>query len=162
MKRVTGRTRSVLDALLDLRLELSLLNHRIASESGLNDVDLDCLEVLSRQGPTTPASLTRRLGIHPATMTGILARLEKSGWIERSADPRDRRASVLRIRPLRDARLKNRYSLATQAFVDSIATRGDREVGVVEDVLRELASRARAMREQEHRPGRQAARRLDR
>jgi len=147
MKPLAEPVRGVLDALLDLRLELSLLNRRIASEVGLNDVDLDCLEVLSRQGPTSPARLTRRLGIHPATMTGILARLEDSGWIKRTADPDDRRASVLRIHPERDSHLRDRYSLARQAVVDGVAGRSNGDVALVAEVLKDLAARARTARE---------------
>jgi DNA-binding MarR family transcriptional regulator len=82
MRHAAERTRGLLHAVLDLRLELSRLNHCIAAEVGLNAVDLDCLEVLSREGPTSPAQLTRRLGIHPATMTGVLTRL-KEGWEDR-------------------------------------------------------------------------------
>jgi hypothetical protein len=52
MKRSTDPTRGFLNALLDLRLEMSTLNHRIAREMRLNDVDLHCLEVLSRKGPS--------------------------------------------------------------------------------------------------------------
>jgi DNA-binding MarR family transcriptional regulator len=106
-----------------LRLELSLLNHRVATEVGLNDVDLDCLEVISREGPTSPAQLARRLGIHPATMTGILSRLEDAGWIVRRVNPNDRRASVLKIVARREARLRKRYASSTQAVVDAMSAR---------------------------------------
>jgi len=146
MKPTADPVRDVLDALLELRLELSLLNHRIAAEVGLNDVDLDCLEVISRQGPTSPARLTRRLRIHPATMTGIRARLADSGWIERTADPDDRRASVLKIADKRDARLRERYAAPRQAVVDVISARSQDDVAVVVAMLNDLASRVRSAR----------------
>ncbi|MDQ2811032.1 MAG: MarR family transcriptional regulator [Actinomycetota bacterium] len=138
--------RDVLEALLELRLELSLLNHRIAAEVGLNDADLDCLEVISRQGPTSPARLTRHLRIHPATMTGILARLADSGWIERTPDPDDRRASVLKIAGKRDAQLRERYAVPRQAVVDAISARSPDDVAVVVAVLNDLAGRVRNAR----------------
>ena len=146
MKPTADPVRGVLDALLELRLELSLLNHRIAAEAGLNDVDLDCLEVISRQGPTSPARLTQRLRIHPATMTGILARLVDSGWIERTPDPADRRASVLKIADKRDAQLRKRYATPRQAVVDAISARSGDDVAVVVAVLNDLASRVRSAR----------------
>lgn len=145
MKRKADPSRGVMDALLELRLELSLLNHRIAAEHGLNDIDLDCLEVLSRRGPTSPARLGRRLGIHPATMTGILSRLVASGWIDRVADPEDRRASVLAIAPDRDARLKKRYEGATRALVEGMAARSAADIALIVDVLEDLAARMRAL-----------------
>jgi DNA-binding MarR family transcriptional regulator len=145
MGPTTDRTRGLLNALLDLRLELSLLNHRIAAEVGLNDVDLDCLEVISREGPTSPAKLTRRLGVHPATMTGVLTRLEASGWILRSEHPRDRRATLLRIPARREAQLHARYASATQAVVDVVASRSHADIAVVVELVQELSSRARGM-----------------
>ncbi|MGD0705860.1 MAG: MarR family transcriptional regulator [Trebonia sp.] len=146
MEPTADPVRDVLDALLELRLELSLLNHRIAAEVGLNDVDLDCLEVISRQGPISPARLTRRLRIHPATMTGILARLADSGWIERTADPDDRRASVLKIADKRDARLRERYAAPRQAVVDVISARSQDDVAVVVAMLNDLTSRVQSAR----------------
>ena len=146
MKPTADPVRGVLDALLELRLELSLLNHRIAAEAGLNDADLDCLEVISRQGPTTPARLTRRLRIHPATMTGILTRLAGSGWIERTADPDDRRASVLKIAGKRDAQLRERYAAPRQAVVDAISARSPDDIAVVLAVLNDLAGGVRDAR----------------
>jgi DNA-binding MarR family transcriptional regulator len=146
MEPTADPVRDVLDALLELRLELSLLNHRIAAEVGLNDVDLDCLEVISRQGPISPARLTRRLRIHPATMTGILARLAGSGWIERTADPDDRRASVLKIADQRDARLRERYAAPRQAVVDVISARSQDDVAVVVAMLNDLTSRVQSAR----------------
>ncbi len=134
------------DALLELRLELSLLNHQVAAEVGLNDVDLDCLEVISRKGPISPARLTRRLGIHSATMTGILARLEDSGWIRRTMHPHDRRASLLRVAARREAQLRGRYASSTQAVVDAISARSDEEVMLIVGFLMDLATRAHAVR----------------
>ena len=131
-----------MDALLELRLELSLLNHRIAAEVGLNDVGLDCLEVISRRGPIAgPADPATSL--HPATMTGILARLVDSGWIQRTPDPDDRRASVLKIADERDARLRKRYATPRQAVADAISARSEDDVAVVMAVLNDLASQVR-------------------
>jgi DNA-binding MarR family transcriptional regulator len=45
-------------------------------------------------------ALGQRLGMHPATMTGILDKLEKAGWVTRERDPDDRR--VVLIQPVRE------------------------------------------------------------
>jgi DNA-binding MarR family transcriptional regulator len=152
MKRATDPSRGLLDALLDLRLEMAMLNRRVAAEVGLNEVDLDCLELLSRHGPTSPARLTRRLGIHPATMTGILARLEASGWIKRSAHPNDKRASVLCVPPGREARLRSRYASATKAVMDTVTGRPAANVVAAVRIMRDLTARARNIVEAETTP----------
>src|SRR6478735_1474280 len=84
-------TAAIKRSLRDLRVQLSLLIHRVGGRLDLKDVDLDCLDLLARHGPLSPSALARRAGLHPATMTGILDRLERGGWIERGRDPADRR-----------------------------------------------------------------------
>src|SRR6188472_3480509 len=84
------------DALRELRIQLARLNYRVGSELGLKDVDLDCLDIIDTSGPLSPTELARAAGLHPATMTGILDRLERGGWIARERDPSDRRAVVIR------------------------------------------------------------------
>src|SRR5437763_16459397 len=79
------------DSLLELRIQLALLNYRVGSQLELKDVDLDCLDILEANGHLSPSTLARRAGLHPATMTGILDRLERGGWIVRDRDPSDRR-----------------------------------------------------------------------
>jgi len=79
-------TVAVKDALRELRNQLALLNHQVSDRLALKDVDLECLELIARHGPLSPSALARRAGLHPATMTGILDRLQKGGWIVRDRD----------------------------------------------------------------------------
>ena len=93
---VTG----IKDSLRELNSQLSVLNHHVGARLELRDVDLGCLELLGRHGPLSPGALARHAGLHPATMTGIIDRLERAGWVARDRDPADRRAVL--IRPVRD------------------------------------------------------------
>src|SRR5687768_12504578 len=88
-------TAEVKQSLRDLRIQLALLSHRVGARLDLRDVDHDCLDLLARHGHLSPTALARLAGLHPATMTGVLDRLEKSGWLARERDPADRRAVIL-------------------------------------------------------------------
>jgi DNA-binding MarR family transcriptional regulator len=99
-RRPARQAAEVRDALRTLGMELTRLNHQVSGKLGLRDVDLDCLNLLSRLGPQSPGNLARHAGLHPATMTGVLDRLEKAGWITRDRDPGDRRA--VRITAVRE------------------------------------------------------------
>lgn len=93
-------TAAIKQALNELGIQLSLLSHRVGAHLDLRGVDLDCLSLIFRHGPISPSALARRTGLHPATLTGIVDRLERGGWVARERDPSDRRAVVLRA--LRD------------------------------------------------------------
>jgi len=82
----------------DVNNQVALLSHHVSAQVDLRDIDLDCLDYLAQHGPASPSSLARRAGVHPATMTGVIDRLEKGGWIERRRDDADRRAVVISVR----------------------------------------------------------------
>ncbi len=87
-----------------------MLNHQVGQRLDLRDVDLECLDILTRQGPLGATALARAAGLHPATMTGVLDRLEKAGWIVRERDAEDRRAVVVRASRERGAQVYALYS----------------------------------------------------
>jgi len=103
-------TASIKQSLRALSIQLSLLNHQVGAHAGLNDVDLDCLDLVARHGPLSPSALAQRAALHPATMTGILDRLERGGWVVRERDPSDRRAVVVRALRDRNAELVRLYA----------------------------------------------------
>ncbi|MHA7987660.1 MarR family transcriptional regulator [Rathayibacter sp. CAU 1779] len=82
----------------DVNNQIALLSHHVSAQVELRDVDLDCLDFLAQHGPTSPGALARRAGVHPATMTGVIDRLEKGGWIQRERAADDRRAIVISAR----------------------------------------------------------------
>jgi DNA-binding MarR family transcriptional regulator len=64
------------------------------AEVGLQDFEYDTLHVLmirDTPGQASPTALADDLGISNAGMTGRLDTLERAGWIQRRADPHDRR-----------------------------------------------------------------------
>src|SRR6202158_2194 len=96
LRRRKRLTAAIKLSMRELRMQLSLLNLHIGAHLDLKDVDLDCLDLIASHGPLSPSALARRAGLHPATMTGILDRLERGGWVARERDPSDRRAVVVR------------------------------------------------------------------
>src|SRR5438067_9896009 len=106
-------------SLRELAIQLSLLNHHIGAKLELQDVDIDCLDLIDRLGPLTPSALARLAGLHPATITGILDRLERGGWVARERDPSDRRAVLVRALRGRNAELIGLYA-GMNASMDEI------------------------------------------
>jgi DNA-binding MarR family transcriptional regulator len=128
-------TTAIKESLRELSNQLSLLNHRVSAQVELKDVDLDCLELINRHGPLSPSSLARRAGLHPATMTGILDRLERGGWVARERDPDDRRAVVVRILRDRAAELFRLYAGMNTSMDRLCAGYSDDELELLADFL---------------------------
>lgn len=136
-------TAEIRDSIRALRIQLSLLNYRVGSQLGLKDVDLDCFDIIDAYGPLSPSALARRAGLHPATMTGILDRLERGGWIARERDPSDRRAVVIRARRERYAELMRLYAGMNRSMNKLLADYSDNELEVIADFLGRTVSAGR-------------------
>jgi DNA-binding MarR family transcriptional regulator len=123
--------------------QISLLNHQVGSRADLRDVDLDCLDVIAMHGPMSPSELARRAGLHPATITGILDRLEKNGWIARERGETDRRAVKVRALPDRAGELFRLYS-GMNGSMDAILDDYDEaQLSVVADFLQRATAAGR-------------------
>ncbi|MBW8806824.1 MAG: hypothetical protein AUG49_12460 [Catenulispora sp. 13_1_20CM_3_70_7] len=99
--RTRRRTMNLItDAIREMGVAMTVLNLRAGEQVGLRDVEMKALDVLMRDGAMSAKALGQRLGVHPATMTGILDKLENGGWVTRERDPDDRR--VVLIQPVRE------------------------------------------------------------
>lgn len=136
-------TNGIKESMRDLRIQLAVLNHRVGMRIELKDGDLDCLDVLGRYGPMSPSALARHVGAHPATMTGVLDRLEKGGWVARDRAPTDRRAVI--VRPLRHrAGEIFRLYAGMNAALDEICSGYDEaQLAVLVDFLRRAVQAGR-------------------
>jgi DNA-binding MarR family transcriptional regulator len=131
------------NSLRELRIQLSLLNNRVGSQLELKDVDLDSFDIIEAYGPLSPSALARRTGLHPATMTGVLDRLERGGWIVRERDPSDRRAVVVQVRRERYAELMRQYAGMSRAMNKLLADYSDSELEVIADFMRRTVEAGR-------------------
>ena len=126
---------TIKESLRAMSTQLSLLNHQVGARVELKDVDLNCLDLLARRGPLSPTALAKRAGLHPATMTGILDRLERGGWVVRDREASDRRS--VRVRPLRErgADLYRLYSGMNASLDEICAGYTDTELELLANFL---------------------------
>jgi len=136
------------DALRDLRSELSGLNHRVGARVDLKDGDLECLDLLDRHDSLTPSELARRAGVHPATITGVLDRLERGGWILRERSPDDRRADMMRPTRHRIKEMLGLYSGMNRRLQDICEQYSERELILISEFLRQASEAGRGATEE--------------
>lgn len=136
--------REVRASLRDVSIQLSLLNHQVRGQLELKGADLECLDLISREGPLSPSALARRSGLHPATMTGILDRLERGGWIVRERDPADRRAVLIRAERGRGADVLRLYAGMNSAMDQIIGGYDEAQLELLAGFLQRTAEAGRA------------------
>jgi DNA-binding MarR family transcriptional regulator len=139
-RRLANRVK---DALRDATLQVALLNHQVGSRLRMRDADFDCLNLLNQHGPLGPGALARLAGLHPATMTGVLDRLERAGWATRERDPDDRRAVVVRAAPDRGREVFELYAGMNGSMDEICADYTVEQLELVEEFLRRAATAGR-------------------
>ncbi|QVQ51574.1 MarR family transcriptional regulator [Spiractinospora alimapuensis] len=136
-RRVTAELKR---SLREMGNQLSLLNRHVGARVRLKDVDLDCLELINRHDGITPSVLARHTGLHPATVTGVLDRLESGGWVtrERAVTPTDRRAVTVRALRERNSELARLYSGMSAAMDDLCADYTEAELELIAGFIHQV------------------------
>ena len=76
-----------------------LFHTAFAQQSGLTAVEAKTMEIIDRLGPMTHADLVRQTGLAPASVTGLMTRLERKGAARRLPHPGDARRILIEIQP---------------------------------------------------------------
>lgn len=67
-----------------------------------------------RDGPLTVGCLAAQLGLTMSTVSGVLADLDRAGYVERKADAGDRRRTLVEITPAKNAEIRQWLDGAAQ------------------------------------------------
>lgn len=84
-------------------------NARAAEQAGLGLTDMQLLNLLQLNGPSTPGSLAAGSGLSSGGVTVALDRLARAGYLRREPNPADRRSLLVRLLPGRMRRLERLY-----------------------------------------------------
>jgi DNA-binding MarR family transcriptional regulator len=133
------RAQEIRDALRTVNSQLSLLSQRVGGHLELRGTDFLCLDLIGLHGALSPSALARLSGLHPATMTGVIDRLERDGWITRDRDPDDRRGVVLHPVAGRRADVLRLFAGMTTRMAEVCADYSDAELALIAGFLRRTA-----------------------
>ena len=82
----------------------------IAKRVGVNPSDMECLDLILMNGPSTAGEIARHTGLTSGAVTGLIDRLERLGLVERAADANDRRKVLVRVREDRIAPIASLFT----------------------------------------------------
>lgn len=120
---------------------LQRLSKRMETTLGVTSPQRLVMRILVRFPSITAGQLAAILYIHPSTLTGILKRLEKQGFVNRRTSPHDHRRVLLGL----TARGKQKLELDNEGTVENAVRTAltelpDAKLRSAADVLSKLAS----------------------
>jgi MarR family transcriptional regulator, organic hydroperoxide resistance regulator len=96
--------------------------HLIAEAMGLHVTDAECIDFLQEMGPSTAGDLAKATRLTTGAITNVIDRLEKAGFVKRSADPKDRRKVIVTFIPPKHTPAKVHYGALAGAVHSLFST----------------------------------------
>ncbi|GAA2088445.1 MarR family transcriptional regulator [Streptomyces albiaxialis] len=98
-----GRRAKVIGELIQAEREMSsvavMFHSALAEKRGLSAIETKTLDWLDRDGALTAKELVNRSGLAPASVTGLVDRLTKKGYVRRVPHPSDQRRVLIEVIP---------------------------------------------------------------
>lgn len=126
--------------LWELDHELRSASKRLLKVAGVTGPQRLAVRMIGRFPNSSAGDLADLLHVHPSTLTGVLARLERDGLLERHADPSDRRRSLLRLSKKGATVDAMRKGTVEDAVKKTFARVPASKVAAARDVLAELCA----------------------
>lgn len=112
---------------------------RRGSELGLGPSDLAAMGHLYFEGPQAPGELSAWMGVTSGTMTALLRRVEKAGFLRRDPNPQDRRGVVVSLSPAGSHAMQWFYEQLEEIIGESLTGLSEHEVQQVHTAVDRLA-----------------------
>ena len=135
--RPSSRREELLEEFRRLGRRLSnatvMFHQAVADRLGLNLTDYKALGVLRDTGPITAGRLSEITGLTTGAVTGIVDRLERSGYVRREADPGDRRRVIIQPvwPPEQEDAVGRVFAPLLRAVEKDLAPYSDEQLGLI-------------------------------
>lgn len=115
----------------------------VADKQGLRATETKTLDLLQRFGPLTAKDLAERTGLAPASVTGLVDRLESKGFVRRIKHPTDKRRVVVELNQQKLAELAVFFEEWARDVVEACEEFSTEELATVTRFLGVMAERQR-------------------
>lgn len=112
-----------------------LYQQSVAASLGLYNNDFLTIDILHEKGPVTAGELSKLTGLTTGSVTALIDRLEKTGFVRRQHDPHDRRKVI--IVPLYENKeeVSNIYLQLHETMVKLASSYSDEELELITQFL---------------------------
>src|SRR5580658_10981528 len=92
----------------------------VAAHLGMSAAEWKCLGLLDQHGPSSASRLAELSGFTTGAITGIVDRLERTGYVRREPHPTDRRSVIVKPQHLKE--VQQRVGPIFQSLLNAMAT----------------------------------------
>jgi DNA-binding MarR family transcriptional regulator len=107
----------------------------VAARFGLHTTDLEVLDLIFLRQEATAGELALATGLSTGSVTALVDRLEKAGYVKRHADPTDRRKVIVRIDDDAIEPIKSVYMPMQERMFKLWSTFPSRDLEVIADFV---------------------------
>ena len=97
-KTLKDRVTRVDNDMRKMAAQTAVTSQIVAGHFGLHTTDLRVLDIIYMRGKVTAGDLAKATGLTSGSVTALIDRLTRAGYVERQADPTDRRKVWVRSR----------------------------------------------------------------
>ncbi len=114
----------------------------VAEQIGLGATEEKTLLLLSGQGPLTAGEIARQTGLTTGSVTSLIDRMEKKGFVQRIRDTKDRRQVIVQVNEARLAELNEVFGSLQAIFDDLYDTYDNEQLITIIDYLQRTTRRS--------------------
>ncbi|MBN2022590.1 MAG: MarR family transcriptional regulator [Pirellulales bacterium] len=135
-----GLEEQVIAALRRITRAIDLHSRALLKRYGLTFPQLAAVQAVARLEPVTVGALARHIHLGPATVTGILDRLERRGLVTRTRGNQDRRSVLVRLSPAGAALAREAPPTLHERFRDELSKLRQWEQTMMLSTLQRIAA----------------------
>jgi DNA-binding MarR family transcriptional regulator len=132
---LTGRRAELAALIRQYQRDADDFDQAVAERAGINRTDLRCLDLLLELAMAgrgmTPGRLVEASGLTPSTITSVLDRLERAGYVRRVRDQENRRQVILQLTAEFAALTQEIFGPVAEEAVGQLEQLSDNEVEVL-------------------------------
>lgn len=128
----------VLRSLRRIIRAVDLYSRRLVTQTGVSGPQLICLQQLAGAGPMQTSHLAEAVNLSPATVCGILNRLEQRGLVVRERQLDDRRRVVVSLSEAGQDTVDNAPPSLHDTFIFKLRALPPRERDAIRQTLRQI------------------------
>ncbi|HIJ82029.1 MAG TPA: MarR family transcriptional regulator [Desulfuromonadales bacterium] len=135
------KNKLVTDIVDNLRRVFQVVNEqskRAVRETGLTGQQLWAIKLIAESGEIKVSELAKRMYLHPATVVGILDRLEVRGLVSRNRSSSDRRIVLISLAEQGKELVAGAPVVAQGLLTRGLEVLGEREIGTIATSLERL------------------------